>query len=451
MNSFVSKPGHGANDEVAGSQQATNWRPRISFTDAKTVRVRVRARARDLHLRCGASAVLEAVLDLLLQWKRVRDDQVRVHQVGSALPVGARRLSDTTIGRLLAKLAALELITYVPARGRGACAQIAIHPSFLAGIHELPRDSRGRIVTENVDFSRPPLLIGPLGPKTSQPSGVDGDVLEALGTRPDRVLVDPDEVRAVLGALPAVYRSGRWLVGKEVKRYLARGWRPEQILKQLAAPMPPQVRVPHRLAVWRLAKNMLGAGPRLRVLQRRWDELSAALVRRRDAAARRDAFAQIAAELMPRMLEEVAAAQIAFVTRMHGPDAVATARTVLGTENHRRAQIVSGVQRARRRYPKLPMAAAVTSWLRTLMPKAPAQHALWEPDSLPQCPPTRAGDLSVRELLAMTPAGRCVHCQSIEAVIREELPLRSPVCEDCWDKHGPGAELCDGGELLQAS
>ena len=273
------------------------------------MRARVQSRAAELKLRCGILLVFNAVLALLVGCKRIRDDQLRLNQICYQFPAGARWLTPITVGRLLAKLAALELITYQPALGRGGCARIAIHPAFLDGIRELRRDSASRVITEdaapaarpedsrggsggadncplcagpplrspasraplvrteNVNFSRDRFLIGDLSPKTPLPPAADGPVSEPRQTRPSEVAVAPGAVGAVLAALPDCYRSApapvRWHIGGAVKRQLALGWSEDQVIATLAAPLPDEVRKPLVLARWRFAQNQGWPGPRL--------------------------------------------------------------------------------------------------------------------------------------------------------------------------------------------
>ena len=71
----------------------------------------------------------------------------------------------------------------------------------------------------------------------------------------------------------------RWMLGREIRQRLESGWRPDQILDVLAAPMPADVERPWRLALWRLRHNIVGSGPRLRPLQQAWDAQASAASR----------------------------------------------------------------------------------------------------------------------------------------------------------------------------
>lgn len=425
-------------------------RPRIRDRDAHLVRARVEARAAALGLRCGTLLVLTAVLALLLGWKRVRDDEVAIRHVAVRFPPGTRPLSAATIGRRLARLADLGLIVYRPARGRGRGASIAIHPQFLEGVSELARDSRGRVVLdgdtpsqraviqvrkrgENVKFSHLGLLIGDLSPSTSQPSAPNGDVREAVATRPVEVAVSPHEVRGVLAQLPDWYRSApawvRWKIGAAVKTKLAKGWREDQILAILSAPAPAEVRKPLLLVRWRLTQNMPGVGPRLQPLQRAWDAAHAAAERARVTNQRDRDYARIRAELGPFMTRRMAecAHDIAASQAGRWSQPATSAQQQSCT-----AAVVHAARMARRENPGTPLREAVRSWLAAhqTKPSRPAAAAQRVPGP----------SLTVADLIAATPAGRCVSCASVAGVTRNELPLPAPVCEDCWSYLGDPAD-----------
>jgi len=412
--------------------------------------------------------VLNAVLALLVGCKRIGDDQLRLNQISYQFPAGARWLTPTTVGRLLAKLAGLELITYQCARGRGGCAQIAIHPAFLDGIRELQRDSAGRVVTENstpcprpagwrggsgsaencplcagsppkpkasldpvvgaenVNFSAERFLIEDLSPKTPLPPAADGPVSDPHQTRPSEVAVAPGAVAAVLAALPDCYRTAptplRWHIGAAVKRQLALGWAHEQIVATLAAPLPDQVRTPLMLARWRLAKNQGWAGPRLRRLQQAWDRAHAAAQRARHANQQARAYTAVIAEVGPvagRRMAECAGRQASAVLGVWAqPSTPAEQRA---TEQ---AAVVQVARMARRDHPGQPLRDAVTAWLAAHQPPpAPAtSNTVTAPGPV----------LTVADLITATPAGRCVQCRSVGAITRGDLPIPVPVCEDCW-------------------
>jgi hypothetical protein len=89
---------------------------------------------------------------------------------------------------------------------------------------------------------------------------------------------------------PVVFRSLPrhllWSMTGAIRAKLARGYRPAQILDVLQAPLPPGgADRPYRLAIWRLALNQPGAGPRLEPLQRAWDARQDARQRQHAASA----------------------------------------------------------------------------------------------------------------------------------------------------------------------
>jgi hypothetical protein len=434
-------------------------RPRIRPQDAKLVRGRVQARAAQLGLRCGTLLVLAAVLELLLGWKRLHDDAVAIRHITAKFPAGTRQLSATTIGRLLTKLAALELIVYQPARGRGRTAHIAIHPQFCTGVTELARDCRGRVITPeplgpapektpeegigpgekaagNVKFSADPFLIGKISPSTPLPPAADGLADTPQPTRPTGVHVNPHAVRNVLAALPDCYRHAparvRWGIGAAIKAQLARGWREDQITDILAAPLPGQVGKPLALARWRFAKNQGGPGPRLRPLQRAFDQAHDALQRARRTSQRDHDYAAVITEVGALTAERIAqCAQRQASNTARG----AWAKPTTPQETHAAHQgaVVHGARMARRAHPGRPLPDAVTAWLAAHQP--PPQP----PTSTP--PPPPAHGFTVADLIAATPAGRCVKCQSVGAITRQDLPIPVPVCADCWDAEA--SEGCD--------
>lgn len=389
---------------TADPDDADNYRPRVRFSDADAVRQRVFDRAAELKLRCGTLAVLNAVLTLLCSWSRIRDDKVRLSQLLALFPAGTRQLSLKTVGRLLAQLHTLELITYRPAHGRGACAEIAIHPAFLTGVCELQRTKSGTVLTsissENVTFAP---LIGPKAyPPTPRAHGADQP---SASTRPVEVDVDPAAVRRVLAEMPEHYRqlpsNLRWKLGALVRQRLARGFLAEQILAVLRAPAPEGLLRPFSLARHRLMLNMPGVGPRLKPLQTAWDAAARAQERARVSNELEAKYAQLRAELPAELRARLAAA-------VQAPMSFEDTQTA-----HKRA-VVSAARIARREHPNVSLSDAAKRWLS-------AREAPTKPS------------LTVSDLLAMTPSGRCVACGSVEAAVRDELPLPTPVCAGCWD------------------
>ena len=181
------------------------------------------------------------------------------------MAAGGRHYDLKTVGRALASLAADELIVYRPAQGRGARAFIAIHDQFVGGVEVLERDQSGRVITDysghstpdSVTFSEPRPYIDQ---KNYPPTPRNQTQPEA--SRPIAVKVSPEELRTVLRHLPEplarLPKHLRWMLGREIRQRLERGWRPDQILDVLAAPMPADVERPWRLALWRLRHNIVG-------------------------------------------------------------------------------------------------------------------------------------------------------------------------------------------------
>ncbi|BBX30644.1 hypothetical protein MALV_57690 (plasmid) [Mycolicibacterium alvei] len=140
----------------------------------------MQAHAAGMGLRGARKAVLAAVLELLPgRHSRITDDAVRLYQLADLIvEAGGRRYCDKTIGRALASLAADELVDYIPARGRGNRALVAIHRRFVDDIEVLQRDETGRVIVpasaESVTFLKPLPLIGqrpitPLPPAAPTP------------------------------------------------------------------------------------------------------------------------------------------------------------------------------------------------------------------------------------------------------------------------------------------
>ena len=383
-------------------------RPRVSTSDAEKVRDLVESRAAQLHLRGARRRVLAAVLQLLCGWKRITDDQIRLRQIRDAILADQGPCYDLkTIGRALGALAADGLVTYRPARGRGNHALIAIHEQFVADVKILARDSAGRVITDSVTFYEPtPLISQTTYPPTPRRSRADTD------TRPTAVNVNPHEVRAVLRALPEVLQSLpatlRWRLGREIRDRLASGWLPQQILAVLTAPMPPELRRPWRLALWRLTHNMPGSGPRLAPLQRDWDRRIAEAKRRSDDESDTRWLAAVTDATDAEQREHVLRA---CATKFAGP----------GPLNPKLALAHAG-RMALRQFPADSMAAALRQWTAAILTSSPA--------TLRPVPSSARPD--VRELVAPTCDNTCVACQAAPGSIRAQLPLATPVCDDCW-------------------
>jgi hypothetical protein len=429
-------------------------RARIRSADAVLVRSRVEAAAAALGLRCGLLTVLTAVLALTVGYKKLRDDPA-IRHVAAKFPAGTRILSATTIGRLLRQLDAAELIVYRPARGRGRTAQLAVHPRFCDGVSELARDRQGRVITSpdprpgresdpehgldrdakpaksaagdtgNVEFSAPPFLIEEFPRKDYPlPPVPDGTADDSRQTPPAEVDVERGAVGRVLTAIPQCYRSApapvRWCIGAAIKGQLARGWREDQIVATLAAPLPGEVRKPLVLARYRFAKNMPGAGPRLRPLQRAWDRAHAALERASHANQQASDYTVVIAEVGPAVARRMAACAQQRAAAVLG--VWAQPRTPIEQRAAEESAVVSAARMARRDHPGQSLRDAVTAWLSAHQP----------PPAPATADAVTARSLTVADLIAATPAGRCVKCRSVGAITRGDLPMPVPVCEDCW-------------------
>lgn len=376
---------------------AAGVRPRVDFHSADCVALRVAEGGRQAGLRGAVAEVLEAVITLLpREWSRIRDNRIRLQQLVNLCP---SRPHQRTVGRSLRRLENLDLIRYEPACGRGNTALVVIAERFLHGIEELERDESGAVV---VPFSRPYTTLFPRG-KVPQPAEQEPAADAVAESRPVEVRVDQRELRAVLDQLPPLLadlpRNLRWLLGKEVRNKLARGHRPEEILRILEAPAPAGVERPYKLAIWRLAQNMVGAGPRLRPLQRSWDAAESDRQRREHQVAAAGDFERVAA-----------------VTTSEQRDRMLTWSTeMFGATSDARAAILTAARRARLQYPSLGVARAVAAWLENgdqhLQPPAPASRpsAVWA-----------------------TAGSACVSCGNPGSV-RPELPLPTPVCDPCLD------------------
>lgn len=360
--------------------------------------------AAGMHLRGARARVLSAVLTMLCtRWSRITDDRMRLSQLVDVITEhGGRRYDLKTIGRALASLAADELITYHPAQGRGACAVVAIHSRFVGSIEELPRDETGRVVVESVTFSDPdPSISQNPHPPTPRTSPAQPD------TRPTAVNVNPNDVRTVLHAMPAVFqalpRPLRWRLGREIRNLLAASWSPEQILAVLQAPLPDDVHRPWRLALWRLRQNMPGPGPHLAALQRAWDQRIADEQRRSDADTVSRRHAEVLAVTDDTLRDGILrACQI----RLPGFTGADIPRA-----------LAHAARMARREFPADTLAAALRNWVRATPEPA---HQVNEPTQRTTAPTA----------LLLT----CVSCHSAAGQHRPQLPIPelSVVCDDCW-------------------
>lgn len=443
--------------------RARQLRPRVHRADAALVRARVEAAAAPLGLRCGLRAVFHAVLTLTVGHNKLVDEP-RMHHIVRRFPAGARALSATTIGRLLAQLAGLELIVYTPACGRGRSAEVAIHPRFCEGIRELARDQHGKVVipdrtpipdpesgpkhgsrsalkqdhhpdsrggqgVENVEFSRPADLYKGFPKRTTRLTSItNGSAPDTRGSRPIEVDVEHGAAGRVLAAIPACYRQAPWPVRRSLYRaihaQLKRGWREDQVIDVLAAPLPSEVRRPLVLARVRFAKSQPGAGPRLQPLQQAWE-------RARDAACTAGWAGGLAAQYAA-VVDEVGpdvAQRMAVTDRYRTGEGTPrlTAQAFEDEQLHDHRAVVNAARVVRRDYPGEPLQIAVRHWL--------AIHEPRHEEPAPQPTSAPAGDrwLTIEDLISATPSGRCVSCGCVGAITREELPAPTPVCEDCWE------------------
>ncbi|OMC51922.1 hypothetical protein A5742_17445 [Mycolicibacterium fortuitum] len=384
-------------------------------SDARKVLARVQACASGMRLRGARKAVLAAVLVLLpARHSRITDDAVRLYQIADLIvEAGGRRYCDKTIGRALASLAADELIAYTPAQGRGNRALVAIHSRFVDDVEVLQRDATGRvIVPESVTFSDRPSSYRPKAKYPPTPRSTADKA--SSDSRPTGVEIHPHEVREVFTALPEAYQDlstrTRWRLGGLIRRQLGRGWLPEQIIAILAAPLPGGVKSPLHLAMWRLAKNQPGSGPRLRPLQQAWDVHAAAAERaRRDQAI------------------EQALAEITQATTADQRDRALRAEAArFGPITNPKTALVSAARAAVRRFPNSALATALGRWADTILDEQ--QPLATAPEHRPSL---IVADLGV-ELAISTVTGHCVSCQAAPGTLRTELPIPVPVCDTCW-------------------
>jgi hypothetical protein len=400
-------------------------RRRVAFRDAATVRERVEADAARLRLRGARKHALAAVLELLCGWSKLTDDRVGLPQIVELVAAGGGRRYDLkTVGRALAGLAADELIVYRAAQGRGTRSLIAIHDRFVGDIKVLERDRSGRVIVdysgpsepESVTFSEPlpykDQTHYPPTPRTDSP---------LVGSRPVGVDVTSADLRVVLRGLPeplvGLPKHLRWMLGREIRQRLERGWRPEQILDVLAAPMPADVERPWRLALWRLRHNVVGVGPRLRPLQAAWDAQEAAATRAAAEGVNARWYGDVAAVASPELRAEVLRAdEVKFGRRSADPVAA----------------LAAAGRRVGRLFPEMPLAAALARWVEDIL----GAHTSSELEPVAVEPTWAVGPLSTDLLmdLAINGGCSCVVCGSDRGTYRPELPLKAmaTVCDHCW-------------------
>ena len=183
----------------------------------------------------------------------------------------------------------------------------------------------------------------------------------------------------------------RWMLGREIRQRLEAGWRPDQILDVLAAPMPADVERPWRLALWRLRHNVVGSGPRLRPLQQAWDAQASAASRAaaEDTTARwyGDVAAVTSAEQRADLLR---ADEVKFGRRAKDPVAA----------------LAAAGRRVARLFPEMPLTAALARWAEDIL----AAH---EPEAVVAEQVPAASSLSTDLLMELAISGcDCVVCGS---------------------------------------
>lgn len=399
--------------------QVCQHRPRVNFSDAELVRGRVHAHAAQLRLRGARHHALAAVLKLLCGWSRITDDRVALDQVVELIvAAGGRRYDLKTIGRALAALAADGLIVYRPAQGRSKRAFVAIHDQFIADIAVLARDGEGRVITagagqadtDSVTFSR----RSPYKNQSHYPPTPRSHT-EPSTSRPTEVKVSTNDLRQVLAGLPdplaRLPKHLRWLLGAQIRNRLAAGWLPEQILDTLRQPMPPNLQRPWRLALWRLHHNVPGAGPRLRPLQRAWEQQARHQTR----------------EAHDRTIAHWHAEVAAVTSAADRADLLCAHEVKFGRPADPIAALAAAGRRAHRLFPQMPLAAALRRWAADTLASQQA-----EPAALQTVPATGALSTDLLMDLAISGGCECVVCGSHRATMRPELPLKSMVCDHCW-------------------
>ncbi|OBK13610.1 hypothetical protein [Mycobacterium sp. 1245852.3] len=402
----------------------------MTFADAEMVRGRVETHAAQLGLRGARRHVLAAVLKLLCGWSRITDDRVALGQLVELIAAGGGRRYDLkTVGRALAALAADGLIVYRAAQGRNTRALVAINEQFTADIAVLARDRDGRVITchthsdaDSVTFSRRlPYKNQSLYPPTPR-----NDELPS-SSRPVEVEVSTDELRQVLAGLPEVLarlpKHLRFMLGAQIQNRLAAGWLPEQILDKLGRPMPADLQRPWRLALWRLHHNVPGAGPRLRPLQRAWEQRARCEAREAQDRTTAHWYAQVAAATSPAGRAELLQAHEVKFGRPVDP----------------MAALAAAGRRVNRLFPQMPLAAALTRWADEIL-----AHSTTNPVAVDGVSTAATIGTDLLMDLAISGGRQCMLCGSHRATMRPELPLKSMVCDQCWPVIA--AELAGDGD-----
>ncbi len=420
--------------------EARKPRDRISFADAAAIEQRVLARAAELGLRGSRAGVLAAVLALTCGYKRLDDAAVALRHITARIP-GVRTWNAKTVGRALAWLAQQELIVYRPAQGRGATAYVAVHPALVGEVEVLARDAAGRVIApaksaQTVTFSAGAYKESRSKEKTT-PLPPTRSAEPVAGSRPAGVEISTAETLAVLQNLPeplaALPGEERWQLGSEIRGRLRAGWRPEQILEILWAPMPATVVAPLRLAQWRLRQNMPGPGPRLRAVQQAWDRADAQRVHTEAETATARWYGQVVAVTSPQERTALLRADEVKFGRP-SPSPVAA--------------LAAAGRRIGRLYPGVELGAGLRRWAREILDRAPVNHPALETVSAHG--PGQGGGQGCSGhpdglLVELAIGQRCAVCDTGAGIPRPQLPLVSMVCEGCWP--AIAAELADGDEM----
>ncbi|OOK65197.1 hypothetical protein BZL29_7704 [Mycobacterium kansasii] len=235
----------------------------------------------------------------------------------------------------------------------------------------------------------------------------------------------------VLARLP---KHLRFMLGAQIQNRLAAGWLPEQILDKLCQPMPADLQRPWRLALWRLHHNVPGAGPRLRPLQRAWEQHARHEARQAQERTTAHWYAQVAAATSPAGRAELLKAHEAKFGRPVDP----------------MAALAAAGRRVNRLFPQMPLAAALTRWAAETLARIPAKPVACEEVS-------DSGPISTDLLMDLAISGgcQCMVCGSHRATMRPELPLKSMVCDQCWpviaaELAGEDEDAHDGHEWVAA-
>ena len=189
----------------------------------------------------------------------------------------------------------------------------------------------------------------------------------------------------------------RWMLGAEIRSRLAAGWLPEQILDKLCRPMPANLQRPWRLALWRLRHNVPGAGPRLKPLQRAWEQ------RARQEA--HEAQNRTIAHWYTQVAAVTSAGDRADLLRAH--------EVKFGRPVDPIAALAAAGRRVDRLFPHMPLAAALARWAADIVASQESESTVLDAIASP-------GALSTDLLMDLAISGGCdcVVCGSHRATMR---------------------------------